>query len=189
VVELVYNKILMENKIADFVSPLFIATNSTHFLYCCIYFFSLQQLLFLQQIKHIFHNYFLLIFIIIHIFLLLLLSISKVQISLLTFYFSPYVTGMLFQLVLNYLQVAGSWNTTFFLSHSSYRYTFIFKLDLFFACNCHCIFLFHYVLAFLWINLDFYICSSFLYYIINFFREFFNLILSLNSLLLFFNCF
>ena len=141
-VELVYNKILVENKIVHLVSPLFVAKNSTHFFYCCICFFSLQQLLFLQQIKLIFHNYFLSIFIITHIFLLLLLCISKVQISLLTLYFSTYITGMLFQLVLNYLQVAGSWNTTFFLSHSSYRYTFIFKLDLFFACNFVTVFFF-----------------------------------------------
>ena len=101
-------------KIVYLVSPLFIATNSTHFLYCCICFFPLQQLLFLQQTEHIFLNYLLSIFIITYLFQLLLLSISKVQISLVTFYFSPYVTGMLFQLVLNYLQVAGSWNTTFF---------------------------------------------------------------------------
>ena len=141
-VELIYSKILVENRIVHLVSPLFVATNSIHFLYCCICFFSLQQLLFLQQIKHIFHNFFLLIFIITHFFLLLLLSISKDQISLLTFYFSPYVTGMLFQLVLNYLQVAGSWNTTFFLSHSSYKYTLIFKLDLFFACNFVTVFFF-----------------------------------------------
>ena len=166
------------------VSPLFIATNSIQFLYCCICFFPLQQLLFLQQTEHIFHNYLLLIFIITYRFQLLLLSISKVQISLVTFYFSPYVTGMLFQLVLNYLQVAGSWNTTFFLSHSSYRYIFIFKLDLFFPCNFVTVLFFSILCLFfyelIWI---FFICSGFLYFIINFFVDFFILLLSLNNLL------
>jgi hypothetical protein len=86
-----------------YCNKFFLLSLLLHFLYCCICFFPFQQLLFLQLTEHIFHNYLLLIFMITYPFQLLLLSISKVQISLVTFYFSPYVTGMLFQLVLNYL--------------------------------------------------------------------------------------
>ena len=63
-------------------------------------------------------------------FLLLLLSTSQIQICFMTFYFSQFIAGLLFQLLFNYLHVTGSLNTTFLLSHWSYRCTFIFKLGL-----------------------------------------------------------
>jgi hypothetical protein len=130
VAKLVYNKNLKREKKVHFVPPLFIATNATHFPYYCICFFPLQKLWILQH-NNIFFIIVCLRFLLSHVFfLLLLLSTSQIQICFMTFYFSPFIAGLLFQLLFNYLHVTGSLNTTFLLSHWSYRCTFIFKLGL-----------------------------------------------------------
>ena len=121
----------------------FVYCNKLHSLSLLLHLLlSIATTIILQPNEHIFHNYFLSVFIITCLFLLLLLSISQVQICLVAFYFSPFVAGILFQLVLNYLQVAESCNTTFFLCHSSYRCAIIFRLYLFFACNFVAVFFF-----------------------------------------------